>query len=272
MAGAARWKGSIKFGPLLQFPVVAKSAVRSTTFAFNQHHADCGGRLRQTNMVCEGCGELVGRDHVVRGYNGVAGVDEAYLESLEAQKSAVMELDGLVPADQIDPRFYQKSYDVVAEKGGEKAYVLFLRLLERSNRAAIGKVVMGGKEFIVTIRPRDGVLAMEVMYWPEELQSNADAKASIAGIEITQAEIDMGDQLVRFLSKDFDPASYHNEYAAAVAEYLDSFVAGNAAPVLPKARPASPALSLEDALAASLAALGGQVEEKVASKKKAKVA
>jgi len=156
MAGAARWKGSIKFGPLLQFPVVARSAVRTTTFAFNTHHDECGGRLRQTNMVCEGCGEIVGKDQVVRGYNGVPGIDEEYLTSLESEKSAVMDLDGLVPASEIDPRYYQKSYDVIAEKGGEKAYVLFLRLLERSGRVAIGKVVMGARSSSSRSVPRTG--------------------------------------------------------------------------------------------------------------------
>lgn len=274
MAGAARWKGSVKFGPLLQFPVIANSAVRETKFAFNQHHAECGGRVRQGKSVCEGCGELLEKDQIVRGYNGVPGVDEEYLDQLKAEKTALLELDGLVPAVQIDPRYYQKSYDVAPDKGGEKAYVLFLRLLERSGRVAIGKVVMSEKEFIVTVRPRDGVLSMEVMYWPEELLASGSAKAAIDGVEVSEAELAMGDQLVKFLSKDFDPSSYKNEWAAQMAEYLDSFTAGHQPAALPKPRPSSPALSLEEALAQSLAALGGEVETKVAKAtgKKAKVA
>jgi DNA end-binding protein Ku len=274
MAGAARWKGSVKFGPLLQFPVIAASAVRETKFAFNQHHSECGGRVRQGKSVCEGCGELLEKDQIVRGYNGVPGVDEEYLDQLKADKSALLELDGLVPADQIDPRFYQKSYDVQPDKGGEKAYVLFLRLLESSGRVAIGKVVMSEKEFIVTIRPRDGVLAMEVMYWPEELLGNGAAKAAIEGVEVSESELKMGEQLVKFLSKDFEPGAYRNEWAAQLGEYLEAFTAGATPAALPKPRIASPALSLEDALAQSLAALQGGVDEKVAERtgKKAKVA
>lgn len=273
MAGAARWKGSVKFGPLLQFPVIAASAVRPTEFRFNQHHGDCGGRVRQGQSVCEGCGELLDKDMIVRGYNGVPGVDEEYLDQLKAEKSALLELDGLVPASQIDPRYYQKSYDVQPDKGGEKAYVLFLRLLERSGRVAIGKVVMSEKEFIATIRPRDGVLSMEVMFWPEELLATGAAKAAIEGIEVSESELAMGDQLVKFLSKDFEPGAYRNEWAAQLAEYLEAFTAGATPAALPKPRMASPAMSLEDALAASLAALGGEVEEKVSKAKgKAKVA
>lgn len=271
MAGAASWKGSIKFGPMIQFPVKAKSAVRETKFAFNMHHGDpnCLGRLAQNGYVCTGCGEVAARSESVKGYNGIAPVDEAYLDSLAFEKNPVMDLDGLVPAVQIDPRYYQKSYDVLAEKGGEKIYVLFMRLLEETDRVAIGKVVMGGKEFIVTIRPREGVLAMEVMYWPDELQSNADAKASIAGVEVTDAEMKMGRELVKFLAKDFDPEAYKNVLAEQTAAYLEALVAGQEpTPIVQKTTTSVPGGSLEEMLAASMAAMKPEPAEKGKRKKK----
>lgn len=259
MAGAASWSGSIRFGPVLQFPVKAKAAVKETKFAFNMHHAEstCLGRLAQNGYVCTGCGEVVDRSQTVKGFDGIAPIDTDYLDSLAFEKNPVMELDGLVPASQIDPRYYQKSYDVAADKGGAKAYVLFLRLLEESQRVAIGKVVMGGKEFIVTLRPRDGILAMEVMYWPDELKSSADAKASIQDAEITEKELAMGRQLVKFLAKDFDPSAYKNVLAAQTAEYLESIKSGTVpTPITQKAAAKQPSGSLEDLLAASVAALG----------------
>jgi len=154
--------------------------------------------------------------------------------------------------------------------------VLFTRLLERSNRVAIGKVVNGGKEAIVTIRPRDGVLAMDLMWWPDELKGNVDAKAAVAGIEISEPMLKMGDQLVKMMAKDFEPAKYVNEYAVAVAGYLDQLKNGVApAPIVHREAPASVSQSLEEQLAATMAALGGVIEEKVAKetgKKKGKAA
>lgn len=257
MAGASTWNGAIRFGPMLQFPVKAKAAVRPTTFAFNMHHGQegCFARLHQGAYVCDN-GHDVPREEVVKGFNGIAPIDEAYLDSLGYEKNPVMELDGWVPAEQIDPRYYQKSYDVIADKGGERAYVLFLKLLTEAKRVAIGKVVMGGKEYIVTIRPRDGILAMEVMYWPDEIKSNADAKASIASVEVSAAELKMGREMVKFLHKDFDPGAYQNLLALATADYLEAIQAGQApVPITPKSSAVPMAGSLEDMLKASVAAM-----------------
>jgi DNA end-binding protein Ku len=268
MAGAARWKGSVAFGPLLQIPVIAKTAVKEDKISFNQHHRVCGARLATGTMVCTGCGADVPKSDVVKGFEGKAGIDEEYLAGLAVEKSTTMTLDGLVPATQIDARFYQKSYTLAPDKGGEKGYVLMLRLLEKSQRVAIGKVAMVGKEFIVTVRPREGVLAMELMYWPAELVSDIDARAAIDGVEVSEAEMKMGEQLVQFLSRDFEPAQYTNKLLEAQVEYLEKFLADEAPAPLPAPKKAEePTTDLASALEMSLRALGGQVEEKVAAKR-----
>jgi DNA end-binding protein Ku len=279
LSGSASWKGSIKFGPVLTFPVIAKSAVREERIGFNQHHDECGGKLAQGAMVCTGCGEQVAKESIIKGFNGAVGepvdgrypgVDTAYLEALEASKTGVMELDGLVPASEIDPRYFQKSYDVLADKGGAKPYVLFLRLLERTGKVAVGKVVMAGKEYIVTLRPRDGVLAMELMYWPAEIEAAATRKAaelSIAGTEVSEAELAMGLLLVEHMATTFDPSRYTNAYIEQVNEYLAGFVAGTAPAAIAKPTPASPVDDLTAALMASLAAVGANVDAKVAAAK-----
>jgi len=268
----ASWKGAIQFGPMLQFGVRSFAADKEQKVSFNQHHAECGGRIRQQPGACEGCGEIVTREDVVRGYNGVPGIDEEYLEKLELEKSALMELDGLVPAEQIEPRWFRRSYDIVPEKGAEKPYALFQRVLARSGRVAIGKVVMSGKEQMVVVRPREGVLAMELLWWPDELKSDASAREAIAGIELSDTEIAMGEQLASYMAADFEPSKYRNEYAETLGAYLEAFVAGNAPATIEHRALPSAAKSLEDALAASLASLGEKRDAKVAKTRKAKVA
>jgi DNA end-binding protein Ku len=266
VAGAFRWKGAVQFGPLIQFNVTAKSAVKAVEFRFNKHHAECGGRLAQGGMTCTACGQTdVQTDEIVRGYEGVSPVDEDYLEQMQREKSPVLELDGLVPQSQIDPRYFQKSYDVTPDKGSEKPYVLFLRLLEDLQRVAVGKVVMSGKEFIVVFRPHAGILAMEVLYWPEELVAGAEAEAAIEGVSISKKELALGRQLAEAMATDFDPTAYRNEFAIDMQTYLDGFVNGaQPTPITSKPRVSRAAQSLEDALAASLA----QLPEKKPTKKR----
>jgi DNA end-binding protein Ku len=272
---AASWKGAVALGPIIRFNVRAAAVDSKTLFAMNMHHSADGGRLRGQLMICEACGNEVEKEDVVKGYKGAYPVDTEYLDSLALEKSSVLQIDGLVPASQIEPRWYQREYDVIPEKGAEEAYVLFTTLLERNGRVAMGKVVMSKKETIVTLRPRDGLLAMDLMWWPDEVKSDQSARSIVEGVTVSEAMLKIGDQLVKMMSKDFDPTQYSNEHAELVGAYYDSLLAGVAPePVVHRAAPKT-SESLEDALAATLAALQGTVEEKVAKatgKKKAKVA
>lgn len=268
-----QWGGSIQFGPFISIPVRAKAAVKTESLSLNMLHKGCGGAMGYkqdwgcangadcpTATVDPETGEIVNhltRSDSQKGWKGNF-VDEEYLKSLKAERSKVIEIDGLVPADQIDPRYYEASYDVTPEEGGEKAYVLFLRLLERSGKVAIGKAVLSDRENIVTIRPRDGVLAMEVMYWPEDLtRAGRDllARERIANVTVTEQELSIGDQLVAMMSKDFDPTQYRNAYAERVLEYLKSVEDGTAAPApVETATPKPQGMDLLAALQASLGA------------------
>lgn len=266
MAGAASWKGAVKVGPVLQFPIKARTAISESTFTFNMHHRACGSRLRQGNMTCEGCGTVLerGTSDIIKGYDGYVGepdadgnfpgVDEDYIKSLARERSVVMETEGFVPAAQVDPRWFQKSYNVSPDKGGEQAYVLVLRLMERNNVVLFGRINMSNKEFLVVLRPRDGVMSMEALYWPDELRNDLETRELISGIKIAPKLLKQGDALVKSLTTDFQPSTLTNEYATEVAEYLEAYKAGTApVPVAAVSRPAPKMADLESMLEASLA-------------------
>jgi len=258
MAGAFRWKGAVQFGPAIQFNVIAKSAVKPIEFRFNQHHAECGGRLAQSGMTCTACGETgIQKDDIVRGYGGVSGVDEDYITSLSQEANPLQVIEALVPLKDVDPRYFQKSYDVSPEKGSEAMYVLFLRTLEAKGLVAVSTVVMGGKSFPTVFRPHDGVLAMEVLFWHEELVPSIEAINAIADVKVSQKALSLGKQLADALTEDWAPEAKHNEFAVELQTYLDGFVNGAIPTPIAASKPKASraAQSLEDALAASLAAL-----------------
>jgi DNA end-binding protein Ku len=238
-------------------------------------------------MICSSCGEMIARgsDQIIKGYEGYVGepqadgsfpgVDTEYIDSLERQRDGILEITSVVLAEKVDPRYFQKSYDVMPEKGGEPAYALIAALLAKTNRYAIGSLIMSGKEFMVALRPRDGLLAMEALYWPDEIKSDADAKAVAGGIKVSTKELDMGEQLIRFMSGEFEPEKLVNQWAADMGDYLAQYMNGQTPVVAPMvARPAAPKGDLEDMLAASLAAMNEAATAKVATKtgKKAKAA
>jgi DNA end-binding protein Ku len=267
---AFQWRGSLQLGAFISIPVQAKAAVATEGIAFQMLHDDpeCSGSAGYTqDWFCKGCGEKIDRSATRKGWKGTA-VDKEYLDSLKAEKSGVIDLDGLVPAEQIDPRYFAKSYDITPAEGGEKAYVLLQKLLERSGKVAVGKAVMRDTEEIVTVRPRDGILALEVMFWPADLtRAGRDqaARERIKDVVVSEAELALGDQLVKILAKDFTPESYQNDYAEKVHAYLATVEAGEATPPMPKPVAATgTGIDLMAALQAAIAAAGTKVAEKVA--------
>ena len=269
-----QWTGAIQLGAFITVPVRAKSAVKTEDLSFGMAHvcvagtpatadteavpAVTGNAGYTQDWMCKGCGEKIGRGDTIKVWKGIP-VDTDYLASLKAASSKIIVLDGLVPAAQIDPRYYMQSYDVTPEEGGEKAYVLLVKLLERSGRVAVGRAIMQERETIVTLRPRDGILALEVMYWPEDLtRAGRDqaARDAIANVVISDAELKVGDQLVKLLAKDFDPAAYTNAYADRVKAYLTSLEDGTQAPALPATSAPRESIDLLKALEMAVAAAG----------------
>jgi hypothetical protein len=53
---------------------------------------------------------------------------------------------------EIDPVYFEHSYYLAPDKGGQKAYALLRQAMEESQRVAIGRVVMRGREYLTAIR------------------------------------------------------------------------------------------------------------------------
>jgi DNA end-binding protein Ku len=256
VSGPARFKGTIAIGSLINLPVDMKAAVREEKFSFNQHCREHGCRVQAGHLICLEGGEELTKDDIVRGYGGVAGVDEDYLASLAREKTPVITIEAFVPADSIDPVFFQKGYSIVAQKTGEKGLKLVATILEEDGLVGIGRIIASQKEFLFVLRARDGFLAGELLYWPSELVVAADEEAreslDRAG-QLSAAELAAGRQFVGMMTKPFDPAEYKNQHAEALEAYLTAFVAGQQpAPIREVPKPTGGAMDLFAALTASV--------------------
>jgi DNA end-binding protein Ku len=141
-----------------------------------------------------------------------------------------------------------------------------MRAMERSGRAAIGRFVLSTKEHLVLLRAVDGGLAIETLYYPEDIRIGEQREIAerLAGVEVRDEELAIADQLIDSLTTDFDPGKYHNETRRALLEFLEAKADGQS-PVIPEdvSEPA-PVVDLMAALKASLAA-GGTVAEEAAA-------
>ena len=252
------WKGAISFG-LVMIPVKLYAATEQKDIAFRQVHRVDGGRVR-FRRVCSIDGEEVPYEDVAKGYELPTGemvvlTDEDMAE-LPLPTTRSIEVLHFLPEEQLDPILLNRSYYVEPDATGARAYVLLRDSLDRSGKVALAQVALRQRESLATLRPRDGVLVLETLLWPDEVRV-PDFKFLDDDVEVRSQELQMAASLIESMTVDFDPDEYHDNYREALQELVDAKVEGRE--IVQPESPAAPAelTSLADALKASLAAARG---------------
>src|SRR5262245_17082999 len=251
--------GTISFG-LVSIPIKMSTAASPGGVAFNMLHARCGSRIKQQTF-CPTCNEVVQRNELVRGYEYakdqyVRFTDEE-LKSLEGETSKVIDIAEFVPLAKVDPVYFEKSYYLGPDKGGEKAYRLLADAMAESDRVALATVVMRRTESLVMIRSAQNGLMLHTMYFADEVRDFGEVDKG-QGAKMREGELQLAMRLIDELShEDFKPEQYHDEYRNRVLEMANAKAEGNevtaAAPEAPRAQ----VIDLMDALKESLAKRGG---------------
>ncbi len=249
------WKGAISFG-LVMIPIKLYAATEQKDITFRQVHRTDGGRIR-FRRVCSIDGEEVPYEDVAKGYELPTGemvvLTDEDLAELPLPTTRNIEVLHFVPAEQLDPILFNRSYFVEPESSGARAYVLLRDALERSGKVALALVALRQRESLATLRTRDGLLVLETLLWPDEVRIPAFPFLE-DDIEVRSQELKMASSLIDSMTVDFDPAAYHDSYREALQELVNAKVEGRelVQPEGPAA--AAETTSLADALKASLAA------------------
>lgn len=228
MAAHSIGSGTISFG-LVSIPVKLYPAASSQSVSFNLLHAKCGGRIKQQRF-CPVCNEVVERDDLVRGYefakDQYVRVKDEELKALEGEASQAIEISQFVPLAKVDPVYYEKSYYLGADKGGEKAYRLLTDAMAKAGKVALAKFVMRGKENLVLVRPTQNGLMMHTMYFADEVR-NFEEIAKGESAKINEAETNLAIRLIDELSnEEFDPAQFEDEYRQRVLDLVNKKAEG----------------------------------------------
>src|SRR5215813_9815782 len=246
--------GTISFG-LVSIPVKMYTAASAGGVSFNQLHAKCGNRLRQ-QMICPVDNDVVDRSAIVKGYEFqkdqyVRFTDEE-IKSLEGEASKVIDITEFVPLSTVDPIYFEKTYYLGPDKGGDKAYRLLADAMAKTERVALAKFVMRGKESLVLIRPAQHGLMLHTMYFADEVRDFGEIGKG-ESTPLKEGEMGLATRLIEDLSHE----EYHDEYRQRVLDLVNSKVEGKeitaATPEVHRAQ----VIDLMDALKQSLAKRGG---------------
>jgi DNA end-binding protein Ku len=250
--------GTISFG-LVSIPIKMFSAATSAGVSFNQLHQKCGGRIRQ-QLLCPTCNEVVERSALVKGYEFakdqyVQFTDEE-MKTLEDEASKMIDIAEFVPLAEVDPIYFEKTYYLGPDKGGEKAYRLLSDAMEKAGRVALAKFVMRGKENLVLIRAAQEGLMLHTMFFSDEIKDFGEVDKG-ADAKVKPGELELAERLLAELtSEHFKPEKYSDEYRGRVLAVVESKVEGREVTSLAPQAQRTQVIDLMEALKQSLGKRG----------------
>ena len=247
--------GTISFG-LVSIPIRLYTAASSAGVSFNLLHAKCGSRIRQ-QTYCPVDKEVVDRTALVKGYevqkDEYVRFTEEELKSLEGEASKVIDIAEFVPLAKVDPIYFEKTYYLGPDKGGEKAYRLLADAMARTDRVALAKFVMRGKESLVLVRPAQGGLMLHTMYFADEVRDFGEIDKGQTA-KIKEGELELATRLVDELShEEFAPGQYEDDYRQRILAAVEQKVAGREVTAAGPEAQRAQVIDLMDALKESLA-------------------
>jgi DNA end-binding protein Ku len=221
------WKGTVSFG-LVSIGVKLYSATEERDVSFHQVRRSDGARIRY-KRVAENDGEEVPYAEIAKGYQLPSGdtvvLTDDDFKDLPLPTARIVDVLEFVPADQIDPIYYNKAYYLEPEKGAIKPYVLLRQALEDSDQVALVKVAIRNREQLATLRVREGVIVLNTMIWPDEVRA-ADFGFLDEDVELRPQEQQMARSLVESMSGAFDPDQFTDNYREALQAVIEAKIEG----------------------------------------------
>jgi DNA end-binding protein Ku len=238
----AIWTGSINFG-LVSIPVGLYSATEDHTVHFHQFQRGTADRIRY-QRVNERTGKEIDYGDIVKGRDVGGGdyviVEPEELDDIAPGRSRSIDINSFVDFDEIDPVYFQKTY-WLAPDGEQYArpYALLLEAMARTNRAGIATFVMRGKEYLTAIRADDGVLALQTLFFADEIRNPAELLDNLPQQNLARGkELEMATTLIESMSGPWNPQEYRDTYTERVERLIDDKRRGHE--IVTEARPPAP--------------------------------
>ena len=224
------WKGAISFG-LVNIPIKLMTATSKNNIRFRNLHQECHTPIKM-KRYCPSCDREVEYDELVKGYeyeddHYVILKDEDF-DNIPVASTKTIDIVDFVELKEIDPIYYLKTYYLRPAEGGEKPYLLLKNSLKSTNKVAISRITIRTKESLAVVRIIDDALALETMYFADEVRStealnldNLEEK-----VNINQKEQKLATEIIDNLTAVFEPEKYENEYRQELMEIIRGKIEG----------------------------------------------
>ncbi|NLW07754.1 MAG: Ku protein, partial [Clostridia bacterium] len=219
------------------------AATQRENISFKTLHKKCNTPLKYKKF-CPHCNVEVPIEEIIRGYEYEPGkfvhISDEELENLPIKSAKYIQIVDFIRLEEVDPIFFDKTYYLAPEAGAEKPYLILRNAMRDKGRVAVAKVTLRNKEHLCVIRLVGNVLALETMFFADEVRSSEELGIDRLEqrVKILPAETEMANQLVENLTAKFDPDKYHDEYRQELLKLIRAKIEGEE--VIEAAPPAEP--------------------------------
>jgi DNA end-binding protein Ku len=224
------WNGSISFG-LVNIPIGLALATQRSDVSFRTLHRECGTPIKQKRW-CPYHERDVEPDELVKGWEVAKGefvlVEESDLEAVALQRSQSIEIVRFVKLEDVDPVYFDRTYYLApaSADAARRPYVLLLRAMQETGMAAVGKFVLWGKENLCLIRSHGDTLAMETLFFAEDVRAKNEIEEAVSATKVQKAELQLAEQVIASLAGDWNIGDFENEYRRDLRTMLEAKLAG----------------------------------------------
>jgi DNA end-binding protein Ku len=264
------WNGSISFG-LVNIPIGLALATQRNDVAFRTLHRECGTPIKQKRW-CPHHEREVEPEELVKGWEVAKGefviVEESDLEAVALTRSQSIDILRFVKLADVDPVYFDRTYYLApaSADAARRPYVLLLRAMQETGMAAVGKFVLWGKENLCLIRAQGETLAMETLFFADDVRNKAEIEEAVEATEVRKAELQLAEQVIESLVGEWKPEDFENDYRRDLKAMLDAKLAGEQI-ARPEPIAETPVIDLMEALRRSVADAQGKKGGAGASKK-----
>lgn len=218
-------KSVITFG-MVAIPIAMYTATQDNDIHFNQLHKADNSRIRY-KKTCAHCGKELMSEDIVKGFeyekDQYVVITDEEIEKIKTEKEKSIQILHFAQLNQISPVYYDKTYQAAPEVGGEKAFELLRSALMAEQKIAIGKTVMGAKDTLMAIIPREDGILISTMFYADDIRG---LQKQYAKPEVSEQELNMAKMLINSMDTPFDSAKYKDEYKAKLHELIETKISG----------------------------------------------